>query len=101
LTLGYPPQVPGVAGFPLGYHLGADLVRAAALRWARVDPYDSISRFDVTLGALALILALRGFGQRAGLSRTAVAVLPFTLLAGDLAFLFAPDPRATWWADLL
>jgi len=101
LTLGYPPQVPGVAGFPLGYHLGADLVRAAALRWARVDPYDSISRFDVTLGALALILALRGFGQRAGLSRAAVAVLPFTLLAGDLAFLFAPDPRATWWADLL
>jgi hypothetical protein len=29
LTLGYPPQVPGLAGFPLSYHLGLDLIRAA------------------------------------------------------------------------
>jgi len=49
LTLGYPPQLPGVSGFPVGYHLGADLVRAAALRWARVDPYDPISRLDELL----------------------------------------------------
>jgi hypothetical protein len=101
LTLGYPPQLPGVAGFRVGYHLGADLVRAAALRWARVDPYDSINRFDLTLGALALLLALRAFGRRAGLSRSAVSVLPWTLLATDLAFLFAPDPWLTWWPDLL
>ena len=101
LTLGYPPQLPGVSGFRVGYHLGADLVRAAALRWARVDPYDSISRFDLTLGAAALLLALRAFGRRAELGRTAVAVLPWTLLATDLAFLFGPDPRSTWWPDLL
>jgi hypothetical protein len=101
LTLGYPPQLPGVAGFPVGYHLGADLVRAAALRWARVDPYDSISRLDVTLGALALVLALRAYGARAGLGRAAVTLLPWTLLATDLAFLFAPNPWSNWWADLL
>ena len=101
LTTGYPPQLPGVSGFPVGYHLGADLVRAAALRWARIDPYDSISRFDVTLGAAALLLVLRAFGRRAELSRTALALLPWTLLACDLAFLFAPDPWLTWWPDLL
>ena len=27
LTLPYPPQVPGLAGIPLSYHVGADLVR--------------------------------------------------------------------------
>jgi hypothetical protein len=101
LTLGYPPQLPGVSGFPVGYHLGADLVRAAALRWAGIDPYDSISRLDVTLGAAALVLGLCAFGRRAGLGRTAVAILPWTLLATDLAFVFAPDPWLTWWPDLL
>lgn len=101
LALGYPPQLPGVSGFPVSYHLGADLVRAAALRWAKVDPYDSIARLDVTLGALALALALGAFGARAGLGRVAVALLPWTLLATDLSFVFAPDPITTWWADLL
>ena len=46
-----PPQVPGVSGFPLGYHLGTDLVSAAALRWAGTDPWDSLTRLDVTLWA--------------------------------------------------
>jgi hypothetical protein len=101
LALGYPPQLPGVSGFPVGYHLGTDLVRAAALRWAGVDPYHSISRLDLTLGAAALVLALQAYGRRAGLGRAAVAVLPWTLLATDLAFIFFPDPWATWWADLL
>jgi hypothetical protein len=101
LALGYPPQLPGVSGFPVGYHLGADLVRAAGLRWAQVDPYDAISRLDVTLGAAALLLALRAFGGRAGLSPTALSWLPLTLLASDLAFIFAPDPWLTWWPDLL
>ena len=101
LALGYPPQLPGVSGFPVGYHLGTDLVRAAALRWAGVDPYHAISRLDLTLGAAALLLALQAYGRRAGLGRAAVAVLPWTLLATDLAFIFFPDPWATWWADLL
>ncbi len=101
LTLGYPPQVPGVSGFPLGYHLGADLVRAAALRWAHVDPYDQLTRIDPTLGALALVLLLRSIAQRLGAGRFAVALVPWTLLATDFSFLFGGYPSAHWWTDLL
>ena len=101
LTLGYPPQVPGVSGFPLGYHLGPDLVRAAALRWARVDPYDSISRFDVTLGAVALILVLRAVTAAVGGSAFAAGLAGFIPLLTDFSFLFAANPQAHWWADLL
>jgi hypothetical protein len=101
LDLGYPPQLPGVAGFPIGYHLGTDLVRAAALRWARIDPYDSISRFDVTLFALALILVLRTLVDRLFASAAAVALVPWTLFLTDFSFLFGANPQAHWWTDLL
>jgi hypothetical protein len=101
LDLGYPPQVPGVSGFPIGYHFGVDLVRAAALRFAGVDPFDAISRFDLTLGALALILALRAVGARLLAPPTAVALLPWTLLLSDFSFAFALHPQAHWWTDLL
>jgi len=101
LTLGYPPQLPGVSGFPLGYHLGTDLVRAAALSWAGVDPYDAISRLDVTLGALGLVLALIAAARAAGAPHAAVALAPWTLLATDFSFAFAGNPQAHWWADLL
>jgi len=113
LTIGYPPQVPGVSGFPLGYHLGPDLVRAAALRWAAVDPYDSVNRFDVTLGAIALILALRSMVWTLGRARVeanpppgagdgfAVALAGFIPLLTDFSFAFAGNPQAHWWSDLL
>jgi hypothetical protein len=101
LAVSYPPQVPGVSGFPLGYHLGLDLVRAAALRLAGVDPYHAISRFDVTLGVLALVLALRGATRAAGGAPLAVALAPWTLLATDFSFVFAGNPQAHWWTDLL
>lgn len=101
LTLGYPPQLPGVSGFPIRYHLGIDLVRAAALHWAGVDPYDSITRFDVTLGALALVLALRGVVSCLRGSPAAVALVPWTLLLTDFSFVFAANPSAHWWTDLL
>lgn len=101
LTLGWPPQVPGLAGFPLGYHLGLDLVRAAALDWARVDPFDSISRLDVTWNALALVLVLRAAAAGAGLAGRALALVPFTLLLTDFSFVFAGNPQAHWWCDLL
>ncbi|HEY7435530.1 MAG TPA: hypothetical protein VIE41_10360, partial [Methylomirabilota bacterium] len=101
LAAGYPPQVPGVAGHPLGYHLGLDLVRAAALRFAGVDPYHAIARFDVTLGALALVLVLRGVVQALGGPPLAVALAPWTLLATDFSWIFAGNPQAHWWTDLL
>ena len=101
LVIGHPPQVPGVAGFPLGYHLGTDLVRAAALRWAGTDPWDSLTRFDVTLWALALVLALRSLTARLGAPPLAVAFVPWTLLLTDFSFAFAGSPQAHWWTDLL
>jgi hypothetical protein len=101
LVTGYPPQVPGVAGFPLGYHLGTDLFRAAALRWAGVDPWDSLTRLDVTLFALALLLGLRSLASRLGAPPLAVAVVPWTLLLTDFSFVFAANPQAHWWTDLL
>lgn len=94
---GYPPQVPGLSGFPLGYHVGQPLLRAAALRWAGIHPYDSLSRLDITLWALALVLALRGITARLGGTRAAVALVPWTLLATDFSFLFGGNPRLEWW----
>jgi hypothetical protein len=101
LATSYPPQVPGVSGFPLGYHLGLDLVRAAGLRFAGIDPYHAIARFDVTLGALALVLALRAATRAAGGAPLAITLAPWTLLATDLSFIFAGNPQAHWWSDLL
>jgi hypothetical protein len=101
LVTGYPPQLPGVSGFPLGYHLGCDLVRAAALRWAAVDPYDSISRFDVALWGIALVLVLRALVDRLFASPAATALVPWTLFLTDFSFLFGANPQAHWWADLL
>jgi hypothetical protein len=101
LLTGYPPQVPGVSDFPLGYHLGIDLIRAAALRWAGTDPWDSLTRLDVTLWALALILAIRAVMARLGAPRAAVALAPWTLLLTDFSFLFATNLQAHWWTDLL
>ena len=101
LVIGHPPQVPGVAGFPLGYHLGTDLVRAAALRWAGTDPWDSLTRLDVTLWALALVLALRAVAARLGAPPLAVALVPWTILFTDFSFVFAGNPQAHWWTDLL
>lgn len=95
------PQVPGVSGFPLGYHLGTDLVRAAARRFAGIDPWDSLSRLDVTLFGLGLILALRTLAARVGAPPSAVALVPWTLLLTDFSFVFARNAQAHWWCDLL
>ncbi|HET7295195.1 MAG TPA: hypothetical protein VFM88_22445 [Vicinamibacteria bacterium] len=97
----YPPQVPGLAGFPLGYHVGPHLVRAMALRWAGIHPYDALSRFDLTLQTLALLLALRAAAHALGGGSLAVKLAPFTVLLGDLAFVFAGQPAARWWTELL
>lgn len=99
LTLGYPPQVPMLAGVPLSYHFGADLLRAGALAWARVDPYDAISRGEPTLFALALVLLLRALSARLCASAAAVLLAPWALLAADFSFLFGALPKAHWWVD--
>ncbi len=101
LVIGHPPQIPGVSGFPIGYHLGTDLVRAAALRWAGTDPWDSLTRLDVLLWGIALMLVLRALTARLGAPPLAVALAPWTLLLTDFSFVFAANPQAHWWADLL
>lgn len=100
LTVGYPPQVPGLSGEPMGYHVGLPLVRAAATRWAGVHPYDQMSRFEITLVALGLILVLRSAAQRLGAGPAAAAIVPWTLLATDFSFLFGWDPQAEMWLNL-
>jgi hypothetical protein len=101
LVIRHPPQLPGVAGFPIGYHLGTDLVRAAALRWVGTDPWDSLTRLDVTLWAFALALVLRALAARLGAPPLAAAFVPWTLLLADFSFVFAGNPQAHWWTDLL
>lgn len=101
LVEGYPPQVPGLAGVPLRYHYGPHLVRAAALRWAGVHPYDALARFDVTLWGLALVLALRAAAWLLGAPTLVVSLAPWTALFGDLAFVLGPLYGVAFWTELL
>ena len=102
LATTYPPQVPGLSGVPLGYHVGPHLIRAAALRWAGIHPYDALYRFDTTLWALALVLALRAAARALGAPPLALALVPWTLLATDFSFLIGIfRPGVHWWTELL
>ncbi|HSD26298.1 MAG TPA: hypothetical protein VLL75_03290 [Vicinamibacteria bacterium] len=98
LLAGYPPQVPGLAGVPMRYHVGSHLPRAAAARWAGIHPYDALSRFDVTLWGLALVLALRAAAHALGLGALAVRLAGFLPLAADLSFLPGLLLGAEHWA---
>ena len=98
LVAGYPPQVPGLAGVEMRYHVGSHLVRAAAARWARIHPYDSLSRFDVTLWGIALVLALRAAAHALGLGAAAVRLAGFLPLAADLSFVPGLLLGAEHWA---
>lgn len=100
LAAGYPPQAPALAGVPMGYHLGPHLVRGAAARWAGTPPYDAISRFDVTLLALGLVLVLRGAARTLGAPPLAIALVSWAPLAADFSFLYASVPGARWWSFL-
>jgi hypothetical protein len=101
LAAGYPPQAPGLAGIELGYHLGPHLVRGAQTRWAGTPPYDAISRFDNTLLALSLILALRAAARALGAPPLAVGLASWAPVATDFSFLYAfAAPGARWWSFL-
>jgi hypothetical protein len=100
LAVSYPPQAPALAGVPMAYHNGPHIVRGATAYWAGIHPYDAISRFDNTLLALALILALRGAVAMLGGSPRAVALISWAPLATDFSFIFAGVPGARWWSFL-
>lgn len=101
LVAGYPPQVPGLAGVRMRYHVGSHLVRAAAVRWAGVHPYDSLNRFDITLWAVALVLALRAVAEALSLGKAAQAVAGFLPLMSDLSFVPGVVCGARYWASRL
>ncbi len=98
LVAGYPPQVPGLAGVEMRYHVGSHLVRAAAARWAGIHPYDSLSRFEITLWAAGMVIALRAAALALGLGRAAVALAGFLPLAADLSFVPGLLLGSQWWA---
>ena len=98
LVAGYPPQVPGLAGVQMRYHVGSHLVRAAAARWAGIHPYDSVSRFDVTLWAIGLVLVLRAAAQALGLGRGAVALAGYLPLVADLSWIPGAWMGSAYWA---
>ena len=100
LSLPWPPQVPGLAGVPLRYHFGADLVRAAALRWAHVDPYALLNRLEPLLWALSLMIVLATLARRLGGSGLAAALAAWSLLATDLSFAWAGPRHVDWWSDV-
>lgn len=98
LVAGYPPQVPGLAGVEMRYHVGSHLVRAAAVRWAGIHPYDSLSRFEITLWGLGLVLALRAAAHALGLGAATVALAGFLPLAADLSFVPGLILGSRFWA---
>ena len=101
LSLGYPPQVPGLSGFEFSYHFGSHLLRAAALRWAGVHPYAAMARLEPTLGAIALVLAWRALAYRIGLRGLALALAPWGLLAADFSFWLALRGDVVFWVQHL
>jgi len=98
LVHAYPPEVPGLAGVTMHYHVGTHLVRAAAARWAGIHPYDAMSRFDITLWAAGLVLALRAAALALGLGRGTVTLAGYLPLASDLSFVPGLVLGAQWWA---
>jgi hypothetical protein len=100
LTLPWPPQVPGLAGVPLRYHVGADLVRAAATRWAGVEPYALLNRLEPVLWALALMAVLAALALRLGGSALAAALAAWSVLACDFSFAWAAARHVEWWSDV-
>jgi hypothetical protein len=98
LVAGYPPQVPGFSGVEPSYHLGSHMARAAATRWAGIHPYDSFTRFDVTLWGLALILAVRGAAHALDLGVSATRLVGYLPLACDLSFVPGLFLGAIYWA---
>lgn len=99
LSHSYPPQVPGLGGYALDYHLGWPLVRAAAVRWTGLTPYDLMNRWDLTLMAIALVLVVRSVTALLGGTSLAIALAPWTLVLCGYSWVWAA-PQIEWWFTL-
>jgi hypothetical protein len=99
LTHAVPGQVPFMAGQPLSYHVGMDLVAVVLNRYGGVSIMDSLARFGPTLFITIDVLAVFCFARRfIGSGRAAVVAAVLAVLGEDLSFI--PDLlrhfRGTW-----
>jgi hypothetical protein len=99
LSVSYPPDVPGLSGVPMGYHLGLPLVRAAETRWAGLHPYDIMSRFEVLLTALGLVLVLREAARHLGASSFGIGLVGWSLVATDFSFVYWKNASVDFWIN--
>ena len=103
LTLGYPPQVPGVSGFPLGYHLGHRPRAGGRPPLGRRRSLRLVSRFR---RHRVRARAAPGRARRRGAPRP---VTPWAVALVPVGRCWPPTsrsrsrsiPQAHWWADLL
>ena len=88
-------------GYPSDTTSDKDWCGRRPSRFAAVEPFDQISRFDPVLLSLGLILALRELARRLGFPPLAVTLAGWSPLFTDFSFVFATQPSAFYWADLL
>lgn len=99
LARGGTPEVPGLAGVPLRYHYGQDLIRAAAFVWGGLHPWQSLVRFEPVLGGLCLV-GIAGIVVRSlGGSERAVALAPWTVFLSDASWMAAFGGTDAFWVD--
>lgn len=88
LTHSIAPQAPFLAGRPLGYHFGMDLLPAMFSRLAEVSVLDSTVRFFPTLLLAMTVLAVFSFSRLWLGSGTWAALCAFLVVLGeDFSFL--------------
>ena len=87
LTHTFPPQAPFMAGVPLSYHVGMDLVAAVLHRYGGVGIPDLVVRFCPALFLSLAVLSVFCLGRRMFGSGIAAAAAAFLAVLGeDLSF---------------
>jgi hypothetical protein len=89
LTHSIPPQAPFLAGRPLGYHYGMDLLVAMFARTAGLSVLDLTARFVPTLLLVMAVLAVFTFCRRWLGSGSWAALCTFLVMLGE-EFSFVP-----------
>jgi hypothetical protein len=88
LSHSVPPQVPSMAGLPLSYHVGMDLVAAVLNRYTGLAIPDLVVRFCPVLFVSVDVLAVFCVARRLiGSAEAAVAAALLGVLGEDLSFI--------------
>jgi len=95
----WPPQVPFLAGAPLRYHVGMDVLANVYLSTAPFEPMDLVDRFLPTVLFGLLVLGAYALGHRVLGSRLSAVWFAALVVFGDdffgIAKLWEPDLSAT------